>query len=199
MPLAGSCHKAEVAASTEVSRGRAYYTTCAGCHGNDGEGLKGMNAPRLAGLPAAYVTRQLTHFRSGVRGGAADFYGVAMNGRARALGEDKAVEDVAAFVATLPKPAPVPAHGGGDVSKGRVLFETCATCHGAKGEGNAELDAPVLAGSADWYVARQLANFKSGVRGRDGDEQGAQMRVAAQTLPDEAAMRDVAAYIATLR
>lgn len=157
-----------------------------------------MNAPRIAGLPAAYIERQLKHFRSGLRGGPDDFYGVAMNGRAKALGADQAVSDVTAFIASLPKLKKAPAQDG-DVSAGRAIFETCAACHGAKGEGNAELGAPAVAGSEDWYVARQLANFKKGIRGRDGDEQGAQMRAAAQALPDEEAMRAVAAYITTLR
>ena len=192
------CQAEKPAVSTDVSRGRAYYTTCAGCHGNEGEGLRGMNAPRIAGLPAAYIERQLKHFRSGLRGGPDDFYGVAMNGRAKALGADQAASDVTAFIASLPKLKTAPAQGG-DVSTGRAIFETCAACHGAKGEGNAELGASTLAGSEDWYVARQLANFKKGIRGRDGDEQGAQMRAAAQALPDEEAMRAVAAYITTLR
>lgn len=187
------------AVSTAVSRGQAYYTTCAGCHGNTGEGFRGMNAPRLAGLPADYLVRQLSHFRSGLRGGPADFYGVAMNGRAKALGEAQAVTDVAAYIATLPAPHDQPAATGGDVAKGRALYANCAACHGASGEGNADIGAPPLKGDEAWYVARQLANFKSGVRGRDGDEHGQQMRAAVAALPDEAAIMDVAAYIATLR
>ncbi|WP_157218109.1 c-type cytochrome [Flavisphingomonas formosensis] len=182
----------------EVARGKAWYTTCAGCHGNAGEGFRGMNAPRLAGQSPDYLTRQLVHFRSGVRGGAADFYGVAMNGRAKALPDEQAVHDVVAYIATLPAPPLAPA-GEGDATSGRALFESCAACHGARGEGNPTLQAPAIGGLDSWYVARQLANFRKGIRGREGDAEGEQMRAAAALLPDEAADRDVAAYVATLR
>ena len=51
----------------------------------------------------------------------------------------------------------------------------------------------------DWYLVRQLENFKSGVRGAHADDAaGAQMRPMAMMLADAAAMRNVAAYIVSL-
>ncbi len=184
-----------------VARGQAWYVTCQGCHGNEGEGLAGMHAPRLAGLSAQYIERQLMHYRSGVRGGPEDFLGVAMNGRAKALGEDRAVSDVAAYIATLPHPGPVET---ADIDPallalGKDQYESCVACHGAKGEGNADMLAPPLAGTDAAYLARQLTNFREGIRGREGDAPGQQMRAAAQVLPDEAAVEAVAAYASTLR
>ena len=53
----------------------------------------------------------------------------------------------------------------GDPAAGQALFAPCTACHGAQAEGNRELNAPKLSGQSDWYLARQLQSFKSGVRG----------------------------------
>ena len=87
----------------------------------------------------------------------------------------------------------------GDPEKGKVLFATCAACHGANGEGMEALNAPRLAGQEEWYVIRQLTNFKNGIRGTNPkDVYGMQMAPMSQTLPNEQAMEDVAAYIKSL-
>ena len=95
--------------------------------------------------------------------------------------------------------AAAPLAAQGNPAAGKALFATCAACHGANGEGNVALNAPPIAGQEAWYVARQLRNFKAGIRGGANDAFGAQMAPMAQTLPDEQAMKNVAAYIATLR
>jgi cytochrome c553 len=87
----------------------------------------------------------------------------------------------------------------GDVSAGRQYYQLCITCHGQRAEGSTPLRAPKLAGQHDWYLVRQLQNFKSGVRGTDPqDIYGQQMRPMAMTLPDDQAIEDVVAYIQTL-
>ena len=51
-----------------------------------------------------------------------------------------------------------------------------------------------------WYVARQLKNFKSGIRGtKSGDMFGMQMRPMAMSLANDEAINNVAAYIATFK
>ena len=45
---------------------RYLASTCANCHGTDGR-LEGVAMPRLAGLPAAYITEQMRAFRDGRR------------------------------------------------------------------------------------------------------------------------------------
>jgi len=184
--------------SPQVARGRAYYTTCQGCHGNAGEGFPGMKAPRLAGLPESYIVEQLMLYRKDIRGGPADFQGVQMNGRAKALPGEQAVRDVAAYVATLPvrrAPSAATAAGGG----GAAHYASCAACHGERGEGNMVLGAPPLAGTDPEYLARQLRNFKQGIRGREGDEKGQQMAAAVALLPDDAAIEAVAAHASALK
>ena len=82
---------------------------------------------------------------------------------------------------------------------GQALYATCAACHGAGGEGNAGLNAPRLSVQQDWYLVRQLENFKSGARGAHADDGfGAQMRPMAMMLADAAAVKNVVAYIASL-
>ena len=87
----------------------------------------------------------------------------------------------------------------GDAATGQTLYATCGACHGANGEGLEALGSPALAGQEEWYIIRQLENFKTGVRGSDPRYiYGMQMAPMAQILPTPQAMEDVAAYIATL-
>ena len=87
----------------------------------------------------------------------------------------------------------------GDPERGKALYATCGACHGVNGEGMEALNAPALAGQEQWYVIRQLQNFKNGIRGANPkDTYGMQMAPMAQTLPTEQAIEDVAAYINSL-
>jgi len=82
---------------------------------------------------------------------------------------------------------------------GAKQYETCASCHGNKGEGNPTLHAPAIAGQDAAYLTRQLQNFRTGRRGaHKSDTFGAQMRVLAKALGDDAAVAKVATYVASL-
>ena len=86
---------------------------CAQCHGSDCSGA----FPRLAGQPAAYLSRQLQDFRSGAR--ANDI----MSPIASALSPDDAA-DVSAYFASLDTPFPPLAAADPDlVKKGKELAE----------------------------------------------------------------------------
>ncbi len=92
------------------------------------------------------------------------------------------------------------AFAAGDAERGKPLYATCGACHGANGEGMQALNAPSLAGQEEWYVIRQLKNFKAGIRGSDArDTFGMQMAPMAMTLPTDQAIEDVAAYISSLK
>ena len=87
----------------------------------------------------------------------------------------------------------------GDAAAGKGLYATCTACHGANGEGNKALNAPKIAGQEEWYLIRQIQNFKKGARGGDPKDMfGAQMRPMAMTLADDQAIANVSAYIAAL-
>ena len=88
----------------------------------------------------------------------------------------------------------------GDAAKGKVLYGVCAACHGANGEGQEALNAPKLQGQQEWYVIRQLQNFKGGIRGTNPkDTYGMQMAPMSQTLTNDQAIADVAAFIKSLK
>jgi cytochrome c oxidase subunit 2 len=112
------------------------------------------------------------------------------------------VEDDAAFQTWLnsqPTFAQASTQAAGDAAAGAALFAVCSACHGQRAEGNPALHAPKLSGQAEWYLIRQLKNFKSGVRGSsDKDVFGQTMAPMAATLPDDTAIRNVVAYIKTL-
>jgi cytochrome c oxidase subunit 2 len=176
--------------------GKALYALCAACHGANGEGNQALNAPKLSGQGAWYLERQLRLFKQGARGAhEKDVFGKMMAPMAATLVDDTAVADVVAFVAGLPD-TPVAATIQGDVDTGRRRYSTCAACHGADGRGIAATNAPRLRGMSDWYLARQLRNFRDGVRGKHPqDLYGAQMSLVAGMLADDAAAGDVLAYL----
>lgn len=89
--------------------------------------------------------------------------------------------------------------GSSWAADGQALYAGCIACHGGKGEGNAALGAPAVAGQDAAYLERQLRNFRAGSRGtHNADAAGAQMRAIAATLPDEAAVTRVAVYMAKM-
>ena len=100
-----------------------------------------------------------------------------------------------AFGAAAPR-----ADAQGDPGRGQALYAVCATCHGDNGQGMQDMNGPALAGREEWYLKRQLQNFKSGARGTDSrDIYGLQMAPMAQLLQDEQAIADVVAYISSLK
>lgn len=184
----------------DVGHGADDYKLCAGCHGFKGEGNPLVNAPSLAGQEDWYLERQIRNFRDGVRGASnADKHGYAMAQMARGLDSDETVSDIVAYIGTLPAPNPQSTVDG-DASRGKDYYSTCVACHGAAAEGNPALNAPALATTGDWYQVRQLQLFKDGLRGaHPNDTYGQQMRPMAGVLADDAAIRDVASYINSLR
>jgi cytochrome c oxidase subunit 2 len=173
---------------------------CALCHGTNGNGNPAVRAPKISGLDAAYLRRQLEIFRAGWRGThEADERGNEMRAVAASLTDDAAIDRAVAHVRSFEVRTPAPTVAG-DVDRGRTLYQQCAACHGARGEGNAAMQAPALANASDWYLLAQLRNYASGIRGATEPEgPGTQMRAIALTLPDAQAASDVVAYINTLR
>jgi cytochrome c oxidase subunit 2 len=186
-------------AADGASRGRELFETCVPCHGQAGEGNPEVGAPNIGGMQSWYIQAQLRKFRAGGRGmHFNDAEGMRMRPMALSLMTDENVDAVARYVASLPPIRHVPALQG-DPKAGEELFELCSSCHGPAGEGVSDVKAPRLAGVDDWYLATQLRKFKSGVRGADSkDPEGRLMRPMARSLPDENAIRNVVAFIATL-
>jgi len=172
---------------------------CTTCHGADGRGNEGVQAPRLAGMEPWYLRRQLENFRADIRGvHPADREGIAMRPMATKL-TDESIDDIVEWIASWEYEPAETTLDEGDPARGRGLYSGCAVCHGAEGEGNESLGAPALAGQNDWYLVTQLKNFLAGYRGaHPNDTYGAQMRTMVSTLRNEAGILNVVSYINTL-
>lgn len=179
--------------------GQAGYATCAACHGQNGEGNPALNAPALAGLPDWYVARQIDHYKRGIRGASQDdIYGMQMAPMANMLADETAVRNVTAYIETFEPQKPATTIEG-NADRGADHYVTCGACHGANAQGNHALQAPRLAGQEDWYLKRQLENFRTGVRGaHQEDAYGHQMVLMARSLQDEQSVNDLLAYLNSL-
>jgi len=188
-------------AAGDPAKGKAAYAVCAACHGANGMGNKALNAPRIAGQEPWYLERQLNNYKKGIRGAnPKDSYGMQMRPMALTLANDQAVSDMAAYVSSMPASKPLESTVKGDATAGKASYMICQTCHGPKGGGNKALNSPRLTGLQDWYIVRQLKNFKAGIRGtKSGDLYGMQMRPMAMTLANDEVINNVAAYIATFK
>lgn len=175
------------------------FVYCTVCHGVQMKGNPNIDAPRLSGMDAGYIERQLHAFKRGWRGAhEQDIAGMEMRPMAAILSE-REISAAARYVNAVSSEQP-PTTVAGDAERGKVLYASCAACHGGNAEGVEALHGPALAGLNDWYLVRQLANFRQGIRGSHADDTyGAQMRAAAAVLPDESAIQDVVSYISSLQ
>jgi len=187
------------AAADESPVTPAEFVYCTVCHGMQLRGNRNIEAPRLSQMDAWYIEQQLKSFKNGWRGThQGDLVGMEMRPMAAAL-TDQQIRAAAEFAEASQAPLP-PATVDGNAEAGRAHYTTCAACHGPDASGNEALGAPPLYGLNDWYLVRQLENFRDGVRGSNPDDvYGAQMRASVALLPDEQAIRDVIAYITSLQ
>lgn len=185
--------------AANLVRGAELYKLCAQCHGPQGGGEQLSLAPNIAGLPDWYIKAQLHKFKSGLRGiHPGDTGGMRMYPMSLTLKKDADIEDVAAYVASLPREKP-PKTVEGNAEQGKALYTTCAACHGPDGGGNQAMNAPPLAHANGWYLVSTLEKYKAGIRG--GNPQNTNsvlMRGMAAQLPDQQAIKNVVAYIETL-
>lgn len=153
-----------------VQKGTSGVPPCMSCHGGDGGGQAAAGFPRLAGLDAAYMQRQLDAFADGSRDNP------VMKPIATALDEDqrKALAD---YYSKLPIPpaAAAPKASRADNDLGRELatrgrwseqVPACVQCHGPDGVGVGE-HFPPLAGQSATYISNQLHAWKNGNRHND--------------------------------
>ncbi|AZF05563.1 c-type cytochrome [Pseudomonas sp. R5-89-07] len=169
---------------------------CVACHGADGLGLAAAGFPRLAGLSAQYVSKQLADFASGARSNA------VMQPLAKALTEAEiaALSDaVAVMPAPLTAKAPRSLMPENPVEKLALQgawerqIPACASCHGPGGVGVGDAFPP-LAGQPAAYLAAQLNAWQNGARRNDpNDLMG---HIAKSMTADE--VQAVARYFASL-
>jgi len=192
---------AEGAAKVDLVRAKQVAeSVCAACHGADGNSVASIN-PNLAGQGAEYITRQLQHFKAGIR---ANPTMVAM---AASLTPDEMVALGVYYSGQKPKGGtakdPALVKTGQSLFRGGVAatgLPACASCHAPNGAGIPR-NYPRLAGQHADYAYAQLQAFKAGDRGADKDGKDAQgkiMAAIAQKMSD-AQMKAVTDYAAGLR
>ncbi|MNC22231.1 Cytochrome c553 [Pseudomonas linyingensis] len=177
LPLAGLCALL-LAAQVQAADGQKLLTqgganpaamACAGCHGADGMGMAAAGFPRLAGLSAGYLAKQIGDFRSGTRANP------IMQPIAAALSDDE-INAVSRTLAALPAPA-YPRTGRAEKAEGsgarlalRGAWERnipeCVSCHGPGGLGVGDTFPP-LAGQSAQYLSAQLNAWRQGTRKND--------------------------------
>ena len=86
----------------DVARGAKLYTSCAACHGANGEGNQSLNAPRLFGQSDWYLVTQLENYQTGARGAEpGDVWGAQMRASVAMLSDEGAIEDVVSYINSL--------------------------------------------------------------------------------------------------
>lgn len=166
--------------AAEVS-GAAIYHYCTGCHGPRGAGGEAGRYPRIAGLPAAYLDRQIHAFKAGER---LNKPMIPVFKHARF--DEDIIDLVSAHIAAMTIPdlglwpyAPDPQalaafESRADyVAAGQSAYaDQCAHCHGAAGQGGTTsgtmpgetMIAPPLVAQYPAYLRKQLDDFASASR-----------------------------------
>lgn len=162
--LAGTAVGAAQAADSAAAQALV-TSTCAACHGPDGNSPV-PNFPRLAGLDASYLLKQLEDFRAKRR--ASEIMAP--------MAESLSPEDMANLAAYFAgqRPAAAAAREPALVEAGKKLYEdgnsntgvpACYGCHGSDGAGSGRF--PRLAGQHPDYLIDQLKRFAAAQRKND--------------------------------
>jgi len=178
--------------------GKAGSAICMACHQADGNGMNisgGESWPRLAGLDAGYIYKQLTEFKVGKRVNA------SMAPFAQML-SDQQMKDLAVYYSQLPAGA----GAGGEVDDKLLAYGEklvtngdwdryivpCGTCHGPGNKG-AGASFPGIAGQHAGYIETQLLAWQEGKR--DNDPQHLMLAIAERM--NERDIKAVAAWLST--
>ena len=201
LALGPSFAAAQAAAKPDLAKAKQIAETiCAACHGADGNSALPAN-PNLAGQGAEYISRQLQHFKEGIRVNAVmqGMVATLTPGDMVALGIYFSQQKAKPGAAKDPKLvlAGQKLYRGGDAA---AAVPACAACHSPDGAGIPK-NFPRLSGQYADYTYGELKAFKSGERGNDQagkDTEGKIMWSVAQRMSDTQ-MKAVADYASGLR
>ncbi|MEF7617515.1 c-type cytochrome [Aquincola sp. MAHUQ-54] len=164
--------------------GGARYA-CVTCHGARGEG-NGFDAPRLAGLPAGYLQKQMEDYAAGLRPHE------VMQDVARFLDSHERVRVAAYYAALPPDGVPSAAREAVDAGTPALYAAACQQCHGAAAAGTPS--GPPLNAQPAFYLAQQLQDWQVSKRRNDGDH--AMLKVARQLTSEQ--VRQLSLYLAQI-
>lgn len=164
--------------------GGARYA-CATCHGVRGEG-NGFDAPRLAGLPAGYLQKQMEDYAAGLRPHA------LMRDVARFLDSHERVQVANHYAALPPQALPPATEERPAAATARLYAEACQACHGPDGSGTPE--GPPLRAQPAFYLVQQLQDWQTSRRRNDGKH--VMLKAAQQLGPED--VRQLSLYLARI-
>ena len=171
-------------AAVDLEKGKEINGTCAACHGDNGQGGKKGEYPRIAGQRVNYIEGQLRNFRARTRLNIPMFPYT----QEREMG-DEDIKDIAAYIASIDLPNKMPVYTGnedaltklqmadrvmiipraeGNIENGGQIYQKqCAACHAKTGKGRGMF--PMLVGQYTSYLKRQVDHYLKGDRPHDGE------------------------------
>lgn len=153
----------------DIENAKRINQSCALCHGVYGQGTPGTLSPRLAGLSADYLEKEIKFYRSGKR----NYPPMTIASSIRSM-SDKDIKDISEYLAginlrnlNLPK---IPEYPKGVKKLGRKEFmRECRSCHKRNGLGDMKDGVPPLAGQYGSYIFSQFKKFQGRDRFHDND------------------------------
>jgi cytochrome c553 len=164
--------------------GGARYA-CVTCHGARGEG-NGFDAPRLAGLPAGYLQKQMEDYAAGLRAHE------LMRDVARFLDSHERVRVANHYAALAPQALSPATEEAVAAATPGLYAAACQQCHGVEGVGTA--NGPPLNAQPAFYLTQQLQDWQVSKRRNDGTH--VMLKVAQQLKPEE--VRQLSLYLAQI-
>lgn len=199
----------QAALTQNLERGKEINGTCAGCHGEFGQGGKRGEYPRIAGQRQAHIIDQLLAFRKRTRLNLPMFPYT----QEREL-SDADIQDVSAYLAAVELPTQWPEfkdsddaltrltavekvmiipRSAGNLDNGRAIYQKeCVTCHARDGMGRGKF--PRLVGQYTSYLRKQMDAFVKGERSHDDDEA---LGILSQLKEQD--LQDVLAYLTSIQ
>ena len=199
----------QAALTQNLERGKEINGTCAGCHGEFGQGGKRGEYPRIAGQRQAHIIDQLLAFRKRTRLNLPMFPYT----QEREL-SDADIQDVSAYLAAVELPTQWPEfkdsddaltrltavekvmiipRAPGNLDNGRAIYQKeCVTCHARDGMGRGKF--PRLVGQYTSYLRKQMDAFVKGERSHDDDEA---LGILSQLKEQD--LQDLLAYLTSIQ
>lgn len=164
---------------------------CSACHGFGGNAPAGA-MPKLAGMNANYFKKAIKDYAEGKRPSP------EMEPYSKYVVQFGVDEIAEYFAGQKSQPATGVKADAKALSRGATLASQCVSCHGPKGDGEAERTIPALRGQNAGYLHAQMGLFAGDKRKLDDAGLDENKKRVFKGLSDND-LADIAVYYATLK